>query len=128
MLTKLRMKDGLGANKVKESRTPDWDGGVVGKSQEARYQFGIGEHLLTKLRMKDGGMRAYKSRERLFVQDGNVVEKGKSDVKAKHGRRLGILVNQKSRRAKEAKRESSVGEGKESRDGQTARTGNGEED
>ena len=56
--------DGLGANKVKESRTPDWDGGVVGKSEEARYQFGTGQHLLTKLRMKDGGMRAYKSRER----------------------------------------------------------------
>ena len=49
---------------------PDGNGGVVGKSEEARYQFGTEGHLLTKLRMKDGGMRAYKSRERLLFKMG----------------------------------------------------------
>jgi hypothetical protein len=50
-----------------------------------------------------------------------VVKKGKSDVKAKHGRRLGIRVNQNSQGKRDAqKKESSVEEGNESQDGQIA--------
>ena len=44
------------------------------------------------------------------IEDGNVVKKVKSDMKAKHGRKLGILANQNSRR--EPQRDTSVGEGK----------------
>jgi hypothetical protein len=62
------MKDGWIGSKQSEGKlvhqmgmvkgsTPEVNGGVVGNPEEARYQFGTGEHLLTKLRMKDGGMR-----------------------------------------------------------------------
>jgi hypothetical protein len=56
------------------------------------------KRLLTKLRMERRRNESVQIEGKPVIEDGNVVEKGKSDVKAKHGRRLGILVNQNSRK------------------------------
>ena len=55
---------------------------MVGKSEEARCQFGTGEHLLTKLRMERRRNESVQIEGKTFIQGGKVVKKGESDVKS----------------------------------------------